>query len=1820
MDTRNDGYVYIPVIALILIIISIVCLNIFTFDSNSNDDYSDDYSDEYTDSDEYADCVLNFIVDDESYVEISVDEWSKDNFNEPSKAGYSFSGWSLSSNQVTIWDYDTSSLSGNVNLYAVWEAVEYGITYNLDGGTNSELNPSSYTYESGKITLSDPTKEGYTFVGWYNSNGDKVTEIADGATDTIEITATWVAIKTVNWIVNGETIATIYYNEGEDVPVSSEYDTETYGVPTKTVTGYTYTFDGWETIETSDNNTVVYEAMFISTINVYTITFVNESSETVGTATYTVENTAVTDPTVPTKTGYIVTWESYTIDTSSPTSFTVKAVYSTEIYTISYELDGGSNAAGNPTSYTVESETITLDDPTKTGYTFVCWTEGATITSGSTGEKTFTATWVETFDITYVLYNSGINDNSNPQYYCVGDTLALQNAVSTEEDYTFGGWYLDEDFTVYFNETSIDKNTTLYANWVMDFEYSEAQTVAIDGLSNASGSATSTISVAGIGGVTGEKIIISSSYFGAVINSIDRSAFARCSFITSVEIADSVTSIGTFAFFGCTSIESMILPFVGENADGTGNTYFGYIFGDSGYLTESEAITNIPSTLTSVTVASGAIAAYAFQYVKSITDITLADGVTSIGSYAFAGSSNNPTSLTRVIIGDGVTSIDYCAFNQCTNLTSVDIGDGVLTIGERAFSNCSSLTSVEIPDSVTSIESWAFMFCENLTSVVIPDSVESIGSHTFYYCTLLFSAVIGESVVDIGDSAFYMCNNLVEICNLSDLDIIKGNSDNGYAGYYAINIYTDTEGASKLSTDSDGFMLYTDGDDVKLIKYVGTATDVVIPSTVTEIYGYSFYYNENITSVTMGDSVKSIGDYAFYICTNLTNLVIGDKVESIGAWVFYKCTSLTSIVIPNSVESIGTYAFSYCSGISTIEIPSSITSISSFTFENCHGLTSVVIGENVGSIGSFAFRFCYRLVEIYNLSAALTIEVSSSSDNGYIGYYAISVYTEYTSKLSTDSNGFVLYTNGEEVILVDYIGTAKDITIPSTVTAIDQYAFYYNENITSVIMEDSVTSIDSYAFYYCQKLTSVVIGDNVTSIGSYAFSGCISLTSIIIPDNVESIGQYAFRYCYNIISVVIGDNVTSIDSNAFNSCYRLIEIYNLSSLTITAGSSDNGYIGYYAINVYTDAVGESKLSIDSNGFILYTDGEDVKLVGYQGTATDIIIPSTVTEIYQYAFYYNDKITSLVIGDNVTSIGIWSFNSCTSLTSVIIGDNVESIDSYAFYNCLSLTSITIGESVTSLGSYAFFYCSSLMDVYYNGSMGDWCNITFGTEYSNPMYHASNLYIKDSSGKYNLLTELVIPDTVTAINNYAFYGFIHLISVVIADSVESIGEKAFYECISLTSVVIADSVESIGEKAFYNCTSLVSVVIPDSVISIGSCAFYNCIRITSVVIGNGVTSIGSYAFCNCTSLQTLIIGNENSTANNVSLGSSAFQYCTNLTDIYIYSNLTTPSTYASYAPFRFAGNASATINLIIGDNVTSIGQCVFYYFENLDTVIIGNNVESIGSYAFGNCVTLTSVVIGNNVATISDNAFSNCNKLVEVYNLSDLSITAGSSDNGYVGYYALNVYTDTEGESTLSTDSNGFILCANGEDVILVGYTGSATDITIPSTVTAIQEYAFYSCTNITSVIMGDSVTSIGSYAFYNCSNLTSVVIGDNVISIGNWAFRNCTSLISIVIPDSVESIGTYVFNYCSSLTSVVIGSSVESIGQYSFNNCDNLTSVTFSDTDTWYVTTNTTNWENKSDGTKIDISDSATAFTYITSTYAKNYWYKSDFVIDEVNDA
>lgn len=232
--------------------------------------------------------------------------------------------------------------------------------------------------------------------------------------------------------------------------------------------------------------------------------------------------------------------------------------------------------------------------------------------------------------------------------------------------------------------------------------------------------------------------------------------------------------------------------------------------------------------------------------------------------------------------------------------------------------------------------------------------------------------------------------------------------------------------------------------------------------------------------------------------------------------------------------------------------------------------------------------------------------------------------------------------------------------------------------------------------------------------------------------------------------------------------------------------------------------------------------------------------SEILDLKKSEFDENDNLIKAVIKEGITKIGDCVFSHCIGLTTVVIPDSIVEIGDLSFSGCTGLEKITIGNGVAHIGSNAFSGCSELASIHIS-DIAAWCKIVFDTPSSNPLYYADYFYVNNTK-----VSNLIIPNGVTAIGNYAFKNCFGLTSVTIPDSVTSIGQNAFENCTGLTNIVLSNGITTIGDFAFYYCTGLMNITIPDTVTDIGHHAFYDCKNLRNIEISNNIAYIGYCAF--------------------------------------------------------------------------------------------------------------------------------------------------------------------------------------------------------------------------------------------------------------------------------------------------------------------------------------------------------------------------------------
>ena len=469
----------------------------------------------------------------------------------------------------------------------------------------------------------------------------------------------------------------------------------------------------------------------------------------------------------------------------------------------------------------------------------------------------------------------------------------------------------------------------------------------------------------------------------------------------------------------------------------------------------------------------------------------------------------------------------------------------------------------------------------------------------------------------------------------------------------------------------------------------------------------------------------------------------------------------------------------------------------------------------------------------------------------------------------------------------------------------------------------------------------------------------------------------------------------------------------------------------------------------------------------------------------------------------------------------------------------------------------------------------------------------------------IKSVVIPDSVTMIQDRAFNDCTSLSNVVLSKNLENLGMLSFGDCTSLLEIeipkslasasggmsggpfggsglksvtfeagittiapylfqgaaeieriVLPDTVTSLGNSSFNDCTGLKEVTLSNGLTEIGYAAFRSCSSLTDVVIPDSVTMIQDRAFNDCTSLSNVVLSK-----NLENLGMLSFGDCTSLLEIEIPKSLASASGGMSGGPFGGSGLKSVTFEagittiapylfqgaaeierIVLPDTVTSLGNSSFNDCTGLKEVTLSNGLTEIGYAAFRSCSSLTDVVIPDSVTLIQDRAFNDCTSLSNVV-LSN-AITEIPNDM-FSNCGALTDVTLPEKLERIGTRS--FENCA------------SLAAISLPETVSYIDSDAFAG-SGLTEIEIPAACYHIGSSAFENCAGLASVVLNEGVENIGGSCFRNCDSLTSITIPNGVKEIGSYVFDGCEMLATVTFGNGIAEIPNNTFSNCPALNNV------------------------------------------------------------
>ena len=900
---------------------------------------------------------------------------------------------------------------------------------------------------------------------------------------------------------------------------------------------------------------------------------------------------------------------------------------------------------------------------------------------------------------------------------------------------------------------------------------------------------------------------------------------------------------------------------------------------------------------------------------------------------------------------------------------------------------------------------------------------------------------------------------------------------------------------------------------------------------VLSLHGYAGSYSSVIAYASAGEIGVNVA------CSKSNGMFYGSVTDSLGNPVPGICVSAEDnndvYYMEGYTDTNGNYALGVLGGLNND--PWSVGCDNDNSPAN-YFISELAVDENGGtnlSVGQALLQ---------NFTAILaTNQITGSLKDNYgnpiagVGIYADAtidgIYCERDAPTDANGNYSLNVANGTWDVGVEIYGEQNvlpDIYIPPA----DQYAVISNDNaaldfaaaipLTNAIHNGKLTytinnsAITIVGFKFdgpgrALTIPSEINNMPVTSIGDSSFLGQSGLISVTIPSTVTNIGEAAFAGC-SLSSVYLEGNAPSADSSVFANNNNNATVY--FPPDTTGWSSSFG--GLPAKDQYACTT--------NAGGIIIND--------YSGPGGPLIIPAAIT------------------GLAVSGIAEWAFEGCSNLTS-----------------------ITIPGTVTNIGDLAFFDCGNLTAIMVNPT--------------NPCYSSANGVLFDKAGSRliqcpgGLNGSYTIPNGVTNVGDYAFANT------------------------GLTNITIPSTVVSIGASAFENCFQLRSLRIPMSVVSIGDYAFANT-GLSSVYFDGNAPSADRTVFRDGPWTAYYVTGTTGWSSTFAGLR-------TLLWDPSLPFGYTVASGAITIASYFGPGGAVALPAEINGLPVTTIGTNAFNACTNATDVTIPSGVTSIEFGAFGACSSLTNVAIPLSVTNIGDYAFGGCSRLTAItvnagnpffstlngvlFDKSQTTLIAfpGGLGGSYTipmgvagiqsnAFYGIALTSVTIPGSLAGVPDSAFANCGTLTNVtILDGVTSigaavfqscsSLSSVTIPAGVTNIGPGAFYGCTALPDVTIPNSVTRIGDAAFQFCTSLTDVTLPDSLTGIPPSALADCYALTNVTIPYSVTSIGDWAFDYCESLASVLIPSSVTNIGAYAFTECFNLNAITVNPGNAFYTSVN-----------------------------------------------
>lgn len=756
-------------------------------------------------------------------------------------------------------------------------------------------------------------------------------------------------------------------------------------------------------------------------------------------------------------------------------------------------------------------------------------------------------------------------------------------------------------------------------------------------------------------------------------------------------------------------------------------------------------------------------------------------------------------------------------------------------------------------------------------------------------------------------------------------------------------------------------------------------SSVELPSTIQTIGEKAFEGCSYLKSIQLPDIVAFIGSYAFKDCISLSSIGLSSQLRSLEDGTFYSCTSISEIVIPHSIEKIGNNCFFGCIALSSIELSNAIMELGTSAFENCCQLKGIIIPLSLQLIQKRTFKGCSALKKITIPSGVIQIEdscfmgcsnlseviIEDANTPIDFGYNTITSYSDYSDKrtpLFEDTKLKSLYLGRS--LVRDYYGFSES-----------QSPFSNLKSLSHIEIGPMVSYIGSHTFTNLPSVTELTIPSTVTRIGDMAFSG-ENIKKLYIEDGDAEL----------VLDVMV-NNWDVYCAHTFNGC-PIEEIYYGRNIRFGGRSQNPGYPS------------------TRSSFI-------------SSSLKKIIIGETVKQISPL-LYSNEKLTtSLSQYPNLKSITFGSFLSfIPQLSENLLLEDIEmtSIEPQGTMEFSNSQYLNLKVSIP-VGSKARYEKELNWKDFWNLQEKDGLIKSFEYEGLRYMIKSTNdvVVVKNhnpyngnitvppvvsfADSKYNVLsigtafrassiTHLTIPESISALDNYALYYCSSLKTVIVNGVVSNIGNYAFKECSSLEEIQLKNGLKHIGSYAFHGCEKIKKIELPNSTISIGSSAFMGCSELQQIILNEGLETIGDNIINECPKLHAITIPSTISIIPN-----NAFENCSNLTALIIKNGVKKIGEKA----FRGCINLKS---IDVPSSIRIIGEYAFQGCSSMINIELEHGIETIAAHSFDGCSSLAAIKIPPTVLTIGNLAFVGCSSLSEI-EIEDgcESLTLGSYEESY-----------------------------------------------------------------------------------------------------------------------------------------------------------------------------------------------------------------------------